>query len=121
MDTCLVSYLLLCNFNWCQKILSFSVDKMPEGGSSQNAGHSILDGLYELHQTVGTGGFAKVREAKILITGSFKRQTYQQKYGRRSTHIFNTSAKWSGDIFFNYCPKLIVSVDAGFCTSILLF
>ena len=28
---------------------------MPEGSA-----HSILDGLYDLHETVGTGGFAKV-------------------------------------------------------------
>ena len=40
--------------------------KMPEGGGNggghgnNGGGHSILDGLFELHQTVGTGGFAKV-------------------------------------------------------------
>ena len=39
---------------------------MPEG--SQNA-HSILDGLYDLHDTVGTGGFAKVKLATHLLTG----------------------------------------------------
>ena len=39
---------------------------MPEGGGNggghgnNGGGHSILDGLFELHQTVGTGGFAKV-------------------------------------------------------------
>ena len=32
---------------------------MPEGGNN-GAAHSILDGLYELHETIGTGGFAKV-------------------------------------------------------------
>jgi len=40
---------------------------MPEG--SQNSGHAILDGLYELHDTVGTGGFAKVKVATHLQTG----------------------------------------------------
>ena len=40
---------------------------MPEG--SQNTGHAILDGLYELHDTVGTGGFAKVKVATHLLTG----------------------------------------------------
>ena len=40
---------------------------MPEG--SQNNGHAILDGLYELHDTVGTGGFAKVKVATHLQTG----------------------------------------------------
>ena len=39
---------------------------MPEG--SQNA-HPCLDGLYELHDTVGTGGFAKVKLATHLMTG----------------------------------------------------
>ena len=39
---------------------------MPEG--SQNA-HPCLDGLYELHDTVGTGGFAKVKLATHLLTG----------------------------------------------------
>ena len=41
--------------------------QMPEG--SQNTGHAILDGLYELHDTVGTGGFAKVKVATHLQTG----------------------------------------------------
>ena len=40
---------------------------MPEG--SQNTGHAILDGLYELHDTVGTGGFAKVKVATHIQTG----------------------------------------------------
>jgi len=39
---------------------------MPEG--SQNA-HPVLDGLYDLHDTVGTGGFAKVKLATHLLTG----------------------------------------------------
>eukprot|EP00092_Neocalanus_flemingeri_P022013 GFUD01023872.1.p1 GENE.GFUD01023872.1~~GFUD01023872.1.p1 ORF type:complete len:648 (+),score=230.42 GFUD01023872.1:32-1975(+) len=39
---------------------------MPEG--SHNA-HSVLDGLYTLHDTVGTGGFAKVKLATQLLTG----------------------------------------------------
>ena len=29
----------------------------------------ILDGQYELHETVGTGGFAKVKLATHLVTG----------------------------------------------------
>ena len=41
--------------------------QMPEG--SQNTGHAILDGLYELHDTVGTGGFAKVKVATHIQTG----------------------------------------------------
>ena len=40
--------------------------QMPEG--SQNA-HACLEGLYELHDTVGTGGFAKVKLATHLLTG----------------------------------------------------
>ena len=31
---------------------------MPEGGGG--GGHAVLEGSYELHDTVGTGGFAKV-------------------------------------------------------------
>lgn len=36
--------------------------KMPEGGGQGGggAGHAVLEGSYELHDTVGTGGFAKV-------------------------------------------------------------
>ena len=44
----------------------FSFLQMPEG--SHNA-HPILDGLYELHDTVGTGGFAKVKLATHISTG----------------------------------------------------
>ena len=44
----------------------FSFLQMPEG--SHNA-HPILDGLYELHDTVGTGGFAKVKLATHILTG----------------------------------------------------
>ena len=40
---------------------------MPE--SAPNSGHAVLDGLYELHDTVGTGGFAKVKVATHLLTG----------------------------------------------------
>ncbi len=32
-------------------------------------GYAALDGLYELHETVGTGGFAKVKLATHLLTG----------------------------------------------------
>ena len=32
-------------------------------------GYAILDGQYELHETVGTGGFAKVKSATHLVTG----------------------------------------------------
>ena len=39
---------------------------MPEGS---NPAHPILDGLYELHDTVGTGGFAKVKLATHILTG----------------------------------------------------
>ena len=36
--------------------------KMPEGGGQGGGGggHAVLEGSYELHDTVGTGGFAKV-------------------------------------------------------------
>ena len=35
---------------------------MPEGGGQGGGGggHSVLEGSYELHDTVGNGGFAKV-------------------------------------------------------------
>jgi maternal embryonic leucine zipper kinase len=42
------------------------------GGSTRrnhNQGYSILEGQYELHETVGTGGFAKVKLATHLLTG----------------------------------------------------
>ena len=44
---------------------------MPESGqnTTSGSGHAILDGLYELHDTVGTGGFAKVKVATHLLTG----------------------------------------------------
>ncbi len=32
-------------------------------------GYSALEGQYELHETVGTGGFAKVKLATHLLTG----------------------------------------------------
>ena len=38
-------------------------------GSGRSHGYSALDGLYELHETVGTGGFAKVKLATHAITG----------------------------------------------------
>ena len=47
---------------------------MPEG--SQNTGHAILDGLYELHDTVGTGGFAKVKVATHIQTGLKVRRSW---------------------------------------------
>ena len=50
---------------------------MPEG--SQNTGHAILDGLYELHDTVGTGGFAKVKVATHIQTGLKVRQITEHK------------------------------------------
>ena len=37
--------------------------------SSKSHGYAALDGLYELHETVGTGGFAKVKLATHAITG----------------------------------------------------
>ena len=37
--------------------------------SEEDTGHAILDGLYELHDTVGTGGFAKIKVATHLQTG----------------------------------------------------
>jgi serine/threonine protein kinase len=41
---------------------------MPEPGQAGGA-HSVLEGLYELHDTVGTGGFAKVKLATHTLTG----------------------------------------------------
>ena len=32
-------------------------------------GYAALDGQYELHDTIGTGGFAKVKLATHLVTG----------------------------------------------------
>ena len=51
-----------------QEVLPFSdrrssLGKMPEGGGQSGGGgggHTVLEGSYELHDTVGTGGFAKV-------------------------------------------------------------
>lgn len=31
--------------------------------------YSALEGLYELHETIGSGGFAKVKVATHLLTG----------------------------------------------------
>ena len=44
---------------------------MPEGGNNGPA-HAILDGLYELHETIGTGGFAKVCFLFLIIKINFK-------------------------------------------------
>ena len=49
-----------------QQLLSFSdrrIIKMPEGSGQGGGGggHAVLEGSYELHDTVDTGGFAKVR------------------------------------------------------------
>ena len=44
---------------------------MPEGSA-----HSILDGLYDLHETVGTGGFAKVGWLLNFIRRKFFYVTY---------------------------------------------
>ena len=35
----------------------------------RSSGYSVLDGLYELHDTIGTGGFAKVKLATHVVTG----------------------------------------------------
>lgn len=42
---------------------------MPEGGGQGGGGggHAVLEGSYELHDTVGTGGFAKVIKRIIWI------------------------------------------------------
>eukprot|EP00096_Caligus_rogercresseyi_P005290 TRINITY_DN2049_c0_g1_i3.p1 TRINITY_DN2049_c0_g1~~TRINITY_DN2049_c0_g1_i3.p1 ORF type:complete len:633 (+),score=214.86 TRINITY_DN2049_c0_g1_i3:46-1944(+) len=39
-------------------------------GSSSANPYAILEGQYELHETVGTGGFAKVKLATHVLTGS---------------------------------------------------
>ena len=42
---------------------------MPGEMNKDPHGYAILDGQYELHETVGTGGFAKVKSATHLVTG----------------------------------------------------
>ena len=44
---------------------------MPESTANPDFYHpyAVLEGQYELHETVGTGGFAKVKLATHLITG----------------------------------------------------
>ena len=47
---------------------------MPESTSQDHGvnhyqGYAVLEGQYELHETVGTGGFAKVKVATHLVTG----------------------------------------------------
>ena len=43
----------------------------PDYGGTSSAGnpYSALDGKYVLHETVGTGGFAKVKRATHVATG----------------------------------------------------
>ena len=49
---------------------AFEFQKMPVvSDPSEASGFSALDGLYELHETVGTGGFAKVKLATHVLTG----------------------------------------------------
>ena len=38
-------------------LMIYFVFQMPEGNT-----HSILEGQYDLHDTIGTGGFAKVQQ-----------------------------------------------------------
>jgi len=40
-----------------------------DGYLATSSGYSVLDGLYELHDTIGTGGFAKVKLATHVVTG----------------------------------------------------
>ena len=35
----------------------------------EKAPYDVLEGLYELHETIGSGGFAKVKVATHLLTG----------------------------------------------------
>jgi len=42
---------------------------MPEERGGHHASHPCLEGNYDLHDTVGTGGFAKVKLATHLLTG----------------------------------------------------
>ena len=46
-----------------------SKESTSSSATSNYHGYSILDGQYELHETVGTGGFAKVKLATHLVTG----------------------------------------------------
>ena len=60
-----------CGARTQHQVLSFYLFQMPEGcqSSAPAPGHAVLDGLYELHDTVGTGGFAKVKVATHIQTG----------------------------------------------------
>ena len=60
-----------CGARTQHQVLSFYLFQMPEGSQSSapGPGHAVLDGLYELHDTVGTGGFAKVKVATHIQTG----------------------------------------------------
>jgi len=40
-----------------------------DGYLASSSGYAVLDGLYELHDTIGTGGFAKVKLATHIVTG----------------------------------------------------
>ena len=44
---------------------------MPEApaSSSSNNSYGVLEGQFELHETVGSGGFAKVKRATHILTG----------------------------------------------------
>ena len=46
-----------------------SKDEGTSSHVSRGHGYMALDGRYELHETVGTGGFAKVKLATHAITG----------------------------------------------------
>ena len=43
--------------------------KMPAEQQDYQHPYAVLEGQYELHETVGTGGFAKVKLATHLVTG----------------------------------------------------
>ena len=42
---------------------------MPAEQQDYQHPYAVLEGQYELHETVGTGGFAKVKLATHLVTG----------------------------------------------------
>lgn len=45
--------------------LQIKIIEMPQ----QSSPYSALDGQYQLHQTIGSGGFAKVKLATHVLTG----------------------------------------------------
>ena len=50
-------------------VTSTTSSSSTSSNASSHYGYAALDGLYDLHETVGTGGFAKVKLATHVLTG----------------------------------------------------